>query len=484
MKPYVPKPTSQDDHSGQRSLVRKMNAKATEYIDFNADGGVEKEEYEEIANHPMDVEPDHTQRKTKFFSKDASDLRKKFYKTYPIIIITLCVYFLAVFSIYWGSLFHRTKRLVNINILVSVEDDPTGFVSESLVAATNVTQVKEAAGWQVQSYIPPDKIKDLVHRQKYWGAVYVSGSNISSIFEWNLATNGTFEFNSTANAYYETGNDLVGVSTYVRPTMFALGTAFEQIIRLKAHPKLLAGLNSTQYSAIRNNPTLSSIPPMSYTDGNPLTNPILMAPMQIGMIYIIIVCFFQSLLFVKINIQIGSRLTSWNYLAYRMILPQTCYMFLALIYSCLNRAFQIDFNRTWNGGFVIFWMFSFLIMSACGGACENAATVVGAISPAFTGFWMMFFICINIAATYSPIEVCPKIFRYTYAMPIRAGYDLLGILFMNAYKGKLGLYIGILVAWIAINNVLLPFCLIFAGYRLKKFALKKKQKQEFYKIDQ
>lgn len=158
-----------------------------------------------------------------------------------------------------------------------------------------------------------------------------------------------------------------------------------------------------------------------------------------------------------------------------MIVPQVSYLFMSLTYACLNRAFQLDLNRTWSGGFGILWMFAFLIMSACGGACENVFTVASAILPPLAGFWVLFFVCIYVSATFSPIAVCPKIFRFTYAMPIRNGYELMKILFLDADRSKLGMYIGILVAWIVLNNILLPLCLIFSGYKMKKKAMQQQQ---------
>lgn len=461
------KATPKKEGSATSSSDGSLSTTQTKVVGFQGNSSSKKEDCTEETNDTSDLE-DQNQKKPNFFSKDAGQMRKKYFKTYPIVVLILCSYFLTVFSIYWGSLYQRNKRLVNLNILVSVEDDPTGFVSESLIAATNLSDVKQLAGWQVHGYVEPDKVKDLVHKQKYWGAVYVSANNISTLFAKDLATNGTFQFNYTTNGYYETGRDILGIPTYVRPAISALGVAFEEILRAKVYPELLSHLNNTQYLSVRENPSLASIPTMSFTDGSPFTEPILQAPMQIGLIYIMIVCFFQTLFFLRINIEMATRVSPLSYIFCRIVAPQVCYFFMALIYACLNLAFKVNFNKKWDHGFAIFWLLSYLIMSACGGACENAATALGSIAPPLIGFWMLFFVCINISATYAPIQICPKIYRFTYAMPIRTGYEIMGILFMNASSHKLGLYIGILVCWIVINSLLLPFCLMFAGYMLKK----------------
>ncbi|GME87741.1 unnamed protein product [Ambrosiozyma monospora] len=88
------------------------------------------------------------------------------------------------------------------------------------------------------------------------------------------------------------------------------------------------------------------------------------------------------------------------------------------------------------------------------------------------GFWMMFFIITNIAATFSPMETCPEFYRFTYAMPIKNAYELMKVLFFDTYRGHIGRYFGVLIAWVVLNNILMPFCLMFFSFKLKRAAAK------------
>lgn len=125
-------------------------------------------------------------------------------------------------------------------------------------------------------------------------------------------------------------------------------------------------------------------------------------------------------------------------------------------------------NKAWSGGFGVMWMISFLTMSAVGGANENLSLLCFATAPPLMGFWVLFFVMINISATFAPIELCAKFYRFTYAMPIKNSYELMKVLLFDTYRGDIGRNFGILVAWIAVNNLLMPLCLFFFATMMKK----------------
>ncbi len=452
----------QNAESTTANLLRSV----TQYTELSVSNG-EAEAREEMKKKNGETNDTKLQG-TSFFAKDGGKARKTFFKQYIPIILILCSYLLAVFSIYWGSLYQRSSRLVNLKVLVSVEDDRSGIITKSLLDAINAPSVKEMSGWTVRNYTSEEDTKKLVHEQKYWGAIYVSSPDISKQLISGFHGNTSASNITTVKGYYETANDIIGVPNYVKTAFIALNNVYTEIMKSEVYPSIIANLTSSEFSDLKDSRILTNFPEIELTDGNPLTNYTLVAPMQVGLIYIIILCLFQMLWFIKLNGDMAPLLRPGHYIAYRLVLSQCNYLILSLFYATLNRAFQVDMQRTWKGGFVVFWMFSYLIMSACGGACEVIGTITMAVLPPLMGFWLLFFIILNVSATFAPIQVCPGIFKIAYALPIRNGYDLMSVVLMNTYKGDVGRCIGVLIAWIVLNNIFLPFSVIFYAYMGKK----------------
>lgn len=64
-----------------------------------------------------------------------------------------------------------------------------------------------------------------------------------------------------------------------------------------------------------------------------------------------------------------------------------------------------------------------------------------------------------------------EFYRYGYIMPIHNAVDIYKVIFLNLTKRKMGRNYGILVAWVALNTSLMPFCMKFAGKKMQKNAM-------------
>ncbi|GMG19225.1 unnamed protein product [Ambrosiozyma monospora] len=406
------------------------------------------------------------------FSKQFLGL--KFFKPYITTILILLVFMFCVFSIYWGSFFQRNKRLVNLKVLVALEPSnaDNDLLSQALREATEVSPVNKLAGWHINTDgLSESEIIRKVHHQKYWGAIYVSQQDASSQLASAFSNGSSFNTSSLVKAYYESGRDPNGMKSYVEPAINRFSGVYSSILRQKVFPSLISGLSSSELSTARSNGMLTSYPTIDIVDGRPMKDPVLMAPLQVGLIYLILISFFQILWNTNLNGYVAKTLNPMSFIGYRMIIAQVTFLILSLVVTTLNRAFQVDFNNTWKGGFGVGWMIHYLTLSAVGGANENIMLIVLPIVP-LGGFWLMFFIILNVSATFSPIETCPKLFRFAYAMPIKNAYELMKILFFDTYRGHIGRYFGILVAWVVLNNILMPFCLMFFSFKMKRAAAK------------
>lgn len=473
LEPYADKyaPTEASQHSlidpeEQPVHESELMRTVTQYTNYSLNVGQEVFDQEGDEENKLPGQP----LKYRFFSKHNKKMRISALKQYTIIVVILMTFIIGVWSIYWGSMYNRQHKYVNLKLLIAVETNSSAPISQALIDTTTDPRLAKSAGWVIRSGLNPDDIVDMVHDQHYWAAIYVTDDNASQLINQGFQTGSNVNTTGLVRTYYETGRDMSTMQATLVPTLLRFGDVFQYYLQTSAYPQFIEPLTSDQFSALRGT-NLLNFPDILYTDGAPVTNPVVLGPLQVGLIYIIIVTFFQFMWFIKLNTIIGKATDAKDYIIYRMLASQVTFLFLSLAFTCLNAAFQIPMNNSWSGGFGVMWMISYLTMSAVGGANENIALIAFATLPPFFGFWLLFFVMINISGTFSPLELCPGFYKFTFAMPIKNGYELMKVLIFNTTRKHIGRQFGILIAWIVLNNLLLPFCLIFFAERMKKQAM-------------
>lgn len=411
------------------------------------------------------------QPKYRLFSKPNKEMRKRVFKQYAAIVLVLMAFILGVWSIYWGSMYNRQTRYVNLNVLVSVESNLSAPITQAIIDTANDPRMAALAGWDIKTWMEPSDVIKAVHDQHYWGSIYLSDADVSEIINEGFQSGSNVNLTGMIHSYFETGRDLNTLTSTIKPAIYLFGNVLQEYLQSVAYPQFTEPLSDNQFIAVKNTNLNNNFPTVIFTDGAPVTNPVVFATLQVGLIYIIIITFFQFMWFAKLNTTVGKVTCAKDYVLYRMLSAQVNYLFLSLAFACLNAAFQIPMNNTWSGGFGILWMIAFLVMNAVGGANENVALICFSTFPPVFGFWLLFFVMINISATFSAIEVCPGFYKFTYAMPIKSGFELMKVLVFNTSKHNVGRDFGILSAWIALNNLLMPFCIMFFASRMKKQAI-------------
>lgn len=412
-----------------------------------------------------------------FFAPENKDLRFTIVKKYSIVILCFWVFILSVWSIYWGSMYNRQDRLINLKILVGVEDDINLPISKALQLSTLNPEMSVSATWVFRSNLNETSVQSLIHDQKYWAAIYVTQNNVSQILidSFENAVNISSP-NNFVHATWETGRDPNTMSGLIVPTIYKFATYFQSNLQSVSYPEILSNLTTSQFGDLQNTNLLTTYPIIQYHDMIPVT-PVTNGPLQIGLIYIIIITFFQVMWLTELNGMVAKRVLPAHYIMFQALTCQLTFLLISLAFTCLNRAFQIEMNNAWSGGFGVMWMFSYLCMSAVGGANNNVALILFAVFPPLMGFWMLFFVILNISATFAPIPLCPEFYRFTYAMPIKNAYELMKMALFNTSRESLGRCIGVLVAWIVLNNILLPFCIMFFATMMKRKIMKEQLAQ-------
>lgn len=412
--------------------------------------------------------------KHSFFAKENKHLRMSVLKKYSIIMIAFWVYILTVWSIYWGSMYRRETRYVNLKYLVVLESDSSAPISQALRMSTLQGAMPSLGTWEFRSKLNETDVQQLIHQQKYWAAIYVTSDNVSELLVDAFQSGTNISTTNFVHALYETARDPITMSGVVASTLYQFQTSFIENLQNYSYPMILSNLTNSQFSNLRNTNLLTSYPLIQYKDAIPV-EPVTIGPLQIGLIYIIIITFFQVMWLSDINGTVAKKILVKQYILFQLLISHLTYLLVSLAFTCLNAAFQISMNKTWKGGFGVFWMVSYMTMAAVGGANNNISLFCFAVYPPLMGFWLLFFVVINISATFAPIQLCPKIFRYTYAMPIKNAYELMKIVLFDVTKAHMGRYFGILAAWIALNSILLPLCIFFFAFMTKKRIVKEQR---------
>lgn len=435
------------------------------------------------------IERVHT--KLNFFSSRLKDERRFLAIRFLSMYLIMGFFILGIFSIYWGAAYGRNGRLKNLKMLVIIEDDVevegiNPVIGNTVRSLFDNGIVDYYGDWHIYNsteFQPlaerhnntvEEEMRMLLHHQKYWASIYVKANASYNLY--NAIINGDTSYNTTNNTImsaYETGRDIMGISSYVVPSLSFVEQMWLENQNEATLKLIQQAQNKTQVFSNDNSISVLAAPiPFNFVDYIPWTEPVLVAPSQVGLIYMIIVTFFQVNIFLELHQKVARyNLKPLHYILYRYIGAVASYFFLSLFYSLVTLAMQVDFTVTFGkSGFLVYWMLSFLTMWAVGSANELIALLVIPIFPPLLGFWLLFWVLINVTPTFTPLALSPKFFRYSYGLPIHNSAEATKVIFFNTYKGELGRNYGIIVAWIVIITILYPFGLKFFGQSMAKKA--------------
>ncbi|KAK6455223.1 uncharacterized protein RJT20DRAFT_129959 [Scheffersomyces xylosifermentans] len=426
-----------------------------------------------------------------FFNEKLSIKRHKLLYKFGLIYFLMAFFVLGIFSIYWGSMYNRFDRISNLRMLVVIADDKTvegidPLFGQGISTLFNNPVAKFNGDWIIfnssefqtladrHNNTIEQEIERQIHHQKYWSSIYVKENATYNYYQALLKGDTSYNItNNTAISIYETGRDFINMNSYVTP-----GIQVIEELWLDAQSDIslqVADLLPNKSEALNNRNSLTVLTTaigFGFFDRRPFTNPVLVAPSQVGLIYMIIVTFFQFNFFADVHQEVAKfGLKKHHFMTYRILASILSFFVLSLFYSFVSLAMQVDFTVAFGkSGFLVYWMISFLTMWAVGSANEIMALLIITVYPPLLGFWMLFWVIINISPTFTPMALSPKFFRYGYALPIHASYECTKVIFFDTYKGAFGRNVAILVIWIVILTALLPFVVIYFAKAMGKKA--------------
>ena len=439
------------------------------------------------------------QSRYSFFNQSLRAQRSRLGIKFVLIYVMMGVLTLGIFSIYWGALYKRNDKIKNFHMLVVMGDSETingvePVIGNEMRSLLNTTTAKHYGTWDIRTYNDirelglkhnnnsvEQEIERIIHHQKYWSSIYIKPNASYNLYQ--AIQQGDASYNATNNTIvliYETGRDFLNMAQYVHPSINAI-----EKLWLAAQPNVTLALienmdNSSDVLSNRISRRLASTPlTFAYYDIIEYTNPVLVAPNQVGLIYMIILTFFQVGFFsdVHLVVELSFNLKRRHYLGYRILSSTLSYFVLSLFFSFVSLAMQIDFRVAFgHAGFLVYWMVCFLTFTAVGLANEIMAMILIVVYPPLVGYWLILWVLVNISPTFAPFELLPGVFKYGYAMPIHASSEISKVILFNTWKGKLGYNFGILVGWVVFQYLTLPFWITWfqktIGKRKQKAAAK------------
>lgn len=429
------------------------------------------------------------------FKKERIKVLTEFFRIY----LVLGCGFIVVLCFYWGSLYRRDRRYHNLRMLVVSEDTQVGqlppLIGETVLAVAQLNQMLQYGNWEVQNITEFtelarshnntvfEEVRRQINHRNYWSAIYVSANATANLYGKLLGQD--LQTSTLIQAINASGRDPILSTTYISNLIRAFQTLFLQAASSNIYPALLSSMTPSQISSMSID-ALSDPLLFDRIDLLPIVSPVIYAPLQLGLVYLVVFAFFQFLLSLKVQGYVSARVKGAKYILFRIVTSQVAYLIISLSYSTLNAAFGLNYKATFgNSGFLVMWTVLYLTVASLGGLNENMALICFAYFPPLIGLWLVFLVVINISPTFSPIALCPTFYRYGYAMPVHCSNELFKIIFYDGYKGTIGLNIGILLIWMVVTNLMLPFTLKHVANlnkrRLELLELEKEKEKELEK---
>ncbi|KIY53209.1 hypothetical protein FISHEDRAFT_33652 [Fistulina hepatica ATCC 64428] len=401
----------------------------------------------------------------------AAKARKIYFRlNFGALVTMIIVIIFCIFPIYWGALW----KIPDHQLSGWVVDFDGGTIGTSVAQAIVASSSSSYIAWisKNSSEFPGgvEQLAQMIVDEHAWAAIAINENATSRLEDAVITANASYNGSSAITAFGVEARSENGYRMVVRPTIVQTMQEILQDLAGNYIGELVSmGANLTEIASSA--PQLIATP-VSYTLDNlrPFDVPVAMATTFVGMLYIVVIAFYVSLIGfgARLASDLDVVLTYGSLVRVKLVSCFAGYFMLSLAYSLLNLAFQVPFDRRFgHAGFVIFWMFNYLEMLALGLATEAMFTLL--TLPGMP-FFLLLWVISNVSVLILPIEVMPNIYRYGYAWPIyNTSRSILTIIFGT--KNEIGFNVGVLIAWIAVSCITLPlFELIVRRRSMKRLS--------------
>lgn len=359
-------------------------------------------------------------------------------------VLILCLFVLAVLSLFWGSQFTTEAKLGKLNVwVVDFDGQVDPYKTSDPFVGPIVTEVAQSytesdslhLTYDIRAaaefHYDPIAVRQAVYDEHAFAAVIVNSNATTLLRDAISSQNSTYDPTGALQTIVITARDQTTYFSYILPDLNILQTRVQATLGPRWVRELVA-----------NGSDLSRAPPQAINPGVEFTSidlrpfyPAVAAPaVTIGLIYLIIIAFFNFPFLMPIHAQFMKPdghppLKVPHWLIWRVISNIAAYFFLSFFYSLVSLSFKIPFsnspapdvvsaenaNAYGRGSFVVFWMLNWVGMAALGFPCENMAMILGM---PWSSLFLIFWVISNVATGFYPVDLAPGFYEWGYAWPL------------------------------------------------------------------
>ncbi|KAF7136768.1 hypothetical protein CNMCM5793_006237 [Aspergillus hiratsukae] len=428
-----------------------------------------------------------------FWDPDLRETRKRVIFLWGRTVFGLCVFILCVLCLFWAVQFRSEDRLRNLTIWVVDFDNQVGpYKNESITpivgpAVTDVTNrfIKshtEHIGYRIRSpadfNYDPWAVRQGVYDEHAYAAIIINPNATTLLYDAVTNGNSSYDPNGAAQFIVNSARDQTTYSSVIDPAL----SSFQLQVLAEFGPRWIRTLAEQSMDISRVPQAVNPAIRFYRVDLRPFGPAAATPSVTIGLIYLIIIAFFNTPFLMPVHMQLikGDHppLKTAQWLVWRLSSSIAAYFFLSLFYSFVSLAFQIPFsnsaapdtlpadnaNAYGHGSFVVFWMLNWVGMAALGLPCENMGMILGFPNSAL---FLIFWVITNVATGFYPLDLAPGFFAWGEAWPLRRIVEALRTILFGTHS-RIGLDFGVLFAWIAASIVLYPFAAFIMRWKMKR----------------
>ncbi|CAG7942264.1 unnamed protein product [Penicillium nalgiovense] len=428
-----------------------------------------------------------------FFDPSIKEVRERVFYQWARTLLILCVFVFGVLSLFWGAQYGTEAKYPALKVwIVDFDGQVEPYSSNDTIVGSAVTDATKRIlqsdgfhlGYTIKSpadfNYDPLVVRQGIYDEHAYAAVIVKPNATALLRDAVSNGNATYDPTGAIETVIISARHETTYYTYILPDLANL----QGMVLAGFGPKWVQSL----VSSVGN---LSSVPPQAINPGIGFTTvdlrpfgPAVIAPaVTIGLIYLIIIAFFNFPFMMPIHAQFMKSnghppLKVPHWLIWRILSSIVAYFFLSLFYSLVSLAFKIPFsndsasnvlsaknpNAYGRGSFVVFWMLNWVGMAALGFPCENMAMVLGF---PWSSLFLIFWVITNVATGFYDIDLAPKFYRWGYAWPLHRIVDALRTIIFDIHS-RIGLDFAILFIWIAISLAFYPFAAFIMRWKMKR----------------
>ncbi|KAJ5209215.1 hypothetical protein N7449_003594 [Penicillium cf. viridicatum] len=428
-----------------------------------------------------------------FFHPSLKEVRQRVFYQWARTLLILCVFVFGVLSLFWGAQYGTEAKYPALKVWVVDFDgqvDPyrsnDTIVGSAVTDATNRILQSDGLhlGYTIKSpadfNYDPSAVRQAIYDEHAYAAVIIKPNATTLLRDAVSKGNTTYDPSGAIETVIISARDEATYFTYILPNLAIL----QSMVLAEFGTQWVRSLTSSVSN-------LSSVPPQAINPGIGFTTvdlrpfaPAAASPaVTIGLIYLIIIAFFNFPFMMPIHAQFMKPdghppLKVPHWLIWRILSSIVAYFFLSLCYSLVSLAFKIPFsndsasdilpannpNAYGRGSFVVFWMLNWVGMAALGFPCENMAMVLGF---PWSALFLIFWVITNVATGFYTIDLAPKFYRWGYAWPLHRIVDALRTIIFDIHS-RIGLDFAILFIWIAVSLAFYPFAAFVMRWKMKR----------------